>query len=184
MDFRHPVRTLQWALMQAAERDLSGLEVDSVSRTLTGSEGRPVLCRPSEAQCAVVLFEQSWKAADLGLGHGDPEEPIAAETVIVTGPAGDACVYVSTHLLYHVQAPNRRFFLDVAGQQMRPKSEHQVYEGRDTADLEALDFEVAWALARVKGAAMHASTDDAAHIALQLEKFAIELRDASGCAPW
>ena len=184
MDFRHPVRTLQWAIMQAAERDLNGIEVEPVSRALTTSGDKPVLCRPAEAQCEVVLFEQSWKAAELGMARGDPDEAVVAETVIVTGPAGDACVYVSTQLLYHVNAPNRRFFLDVVGQQMRPKREHQAYEGRDTADLEALDFEAAAALARVSGAARRMGADDAARIARQLEKFAAEVREASGCSPW
>ncbi|WP_128003048.1 MULTISPECIES: hypothetical protein [Piscinibacter] len=184
MDFRHPVRTLQWAIMQAAERDLNGLVVDPVSRTLSASDGKPVLCRPSQSQCAVVLFEQIWKAAELGMARGDADETVLAETVIVTGPAGDACVYVSTQLLYHVHAPNRRFFLDVSAQQMRPKCEAPVYEGRDTADLEALDFEAATALARVKGAAMHIGADDAARIARQLEQFAAEVREAAGCAPW
>ena len=36
---------------------------------------------------------------------------VEAETVIVTGPAGDACVYVSTQLLYRIERSNRRFFL-------------------------------------------------------------------------
>ncbi len=34
MDFRHPVRTLQWAIMQASERDLNGMQVDPVSLLL------------------------------------------------------------------------------------------------------------------------------------------------------
>jgi hypothetical protein len=184
MDFRHPVRTLEWAIMQAAERDLNGMPVDAVSQTLAASNGRPVLCRPSHAQCAVVLFEQSWKAADLGMSRGAMDETVLAETVIVTGPGGDACVYVSTQLLYHVDHPNRRFFLDAAAQQMRPKSALPMYEGRDSADLEALDFEAAAALARVRGAAMHIGAEDAARIARQLEQFASEVREAAGCSPW
>lgn len=185
MDFRHPVRTLQWALMQAAEHDLNGMAVDVVSQALAAGGDAPVLCRPSQAQCAVVLFEQSWRAADLGLAtSGDRDEAIHAETVIVTGPAGDACVYASTQLLYHVHAPNRRFFLDVAAQQMRPTCDAKMYEGRDSADLEALDFEAAVALARVRGAAMHGGADDAARIARQLEKLAEEVRDAGRCSPW
>lgn len=184
VDFRHPVRTLSWALMQALERDLIGQEVAAVSQTLDGSGGKPVLCRPTEAQCAVAMFAQTWKAADLGMARGDLDEVVLAETVIVTGPTGDACVYVSTQLLYHVTSPNRRFFLDVAAQHMKAKGECSQYEGRDSADLEALDYEAAAALARVCGAAAHIGADGAAGIARQLERFAAEVREAAGCSPW
>lgn len=184
MDFRHPVRTLRWAIVQAAERDLNGMEVDPVSQTLAASYSRPVLCCPSEAQCAVVLFEQSWKADDLGMSRGAMDETVLAETVIVAGPGGDACVCVSTQLLYHVNTSNRRFFLDAAAQQMRPKSALPMYEVRDSADLEALDLEAAAALARVRGAALHIGADDAARSVRQLEPFASEVKEAAGCSPW
>ena len=52
------------------------------------------------------------------------------------------------------------------------------------ARAEALDFEAAAALARVRGAAMHIGADDAARIARQLEQFASEVREAAGCSPW
>lgn len=179
MDIRHPVQSLEWALMQATERDLAGIE-SNVASALLARDGGVVTCRPRPADCGVVLFVQSWRASDLGLVKGrSAAAAVEAETVIITGPCGDACVYVSRTLLYHLSRPNRRFFLDVAAQQLRGVEDAANYEGRDTADLEALDFEVAGALARLRGAAVHGSADDAARIARQLEQFAGEIRKAA-----
>lgn len=186
MDFRHPVQTLEWALTQALERDLGGVESALANDLITASA--PISCRPRATQCQVVLFSQSWRGSDLGFERGvDAGEHVEAETVIVTGPAGDACVYVSTQLLYRIERPNRRFFLDVAAQQLRGKGESARYEGRDSADEEAFDFEVAGALARLREAVRHGEPGDGERVARVLGQVAEEIRNEdtgiNGCRP-
>jgi hypothetical protein len=131
--------------------------------------------RPAEKDCGVVLFTQSWSPQALGFERGGGGAHVDAETIVITGPCGDACVYVSTQLLYHVEAPNRRFFLDVAAQQMRGKADAACYEGRDSVDEEAFDYEVAGALARVRGAVRHLGHADAQRVARRLQDCVAEL---------
>jgi hypothetical protein len=179
MDLRHPVQTLEWALMQALERDLAGTESSLANDLLSGGANRQITCRPARDQCSVVMFSQCWRAADLGFDRGrSAGESVDAETVIVTGPAGDACVYVATQLLYRIAQPNRRFFLDVAGQQMRGKGEKDHYEGRDTKDEEAFDFEVAGTLARLREVVRHGEPGDGLRIARVLAGVAEEMKAA------
>lgn len=179
MDLRHPVQTLEWALMQALERDLSGVASPLADRMLGASAAGPISCRPRVRDCSVVLFTQTWQALDLGMNCGrDPLEHVEAETVVVTGPAGDACVYVATQLLYRIGQPNRRFFLDVAAQQLRGKGEQRLYDGRDTVDLEAFDIEAAAALARLRAALRHAGGGEGEKLARILMACASELREA------
>ena len=176
MDLRHPVQSLTWALMRALERDLNGVESPVATDLLTTHSGKALTTRPAEKDCTVVLFSQSWSTEALGYECGCGHEAhVDAETIVITGPCGDACVYVSTQLLYHVQTPNRRFFLDVAAQQMRGKAEVAQYEGRDTADEEAFDYEVAGALARVRGAVRHLGCADVQRLARRLQDCVAEL---------
>ncbi|PZP29074.1 MAG: hypothetical protein DI603_17825 [Roseateles depolymerans] len=179
MDMRHPVQSLTWALMRALEQDLAGSESALVNELLR-TEAGPITVRPRVEDCTVVLFSQVWRAGDLGWVRGDEEERIEAETVVITGPAGDACVYVSTQLMYHVGHPNRRFFLDVAGQCMRARTQSSAYEGRDSADLEALDFEVAGALARISGALHGMDQPDAARVARALRDCVSQVEATAG----
>ena len=148
MDMRHPVRSLTWAVTRAIEQDLAGID-SPVANDLLNAEAGRITARPRIEDCTVVMFTQVWGGSDLGFERGGDRESVDAETVVITGPAGDACVYVSTQLLYRVGQPNRRFFLDVAAQSMRGKRERCVYEGRDSEDQEAFEYEVAGALARV-----------------------------------
>jgi hypothetical protein len=176
MDLRHPVRTVQWAWQSAIENDLAPVEhacdLAPTSASSTGCELR----RPRPGECTVVLFTQCWCAGELGLGTAANErDAVEAETAVITGPAGDACVYVSTRLLYRVARPNRQFFLDVAAQRMRGGLGHAVYEGRDAADLEAFDYEAAGALARVRGAITHGDAEDAARLVRMLRALATEI---------
>lgn len=175
MDLRHPVQSLTWALMRALERDLNGVESPVATDLLTTQSGEPLTTRPAEKDCGVVLFTQSWSPQALGFERGDGGAHVDAETIVITGPCGDACVYVSTQLLYHVEAPNRRFFLDVAAQQMRGKADAECYEGRDSVDEEAFDYEVAGALARVRGAVRHLGHADAQRVARRLQDCVAEL---------
>jgi len=85
------------------------------------------------------MFTQAWRCGELGFERSPESEIVESETVVVTGPAGDACVYVAMQLLYHVARPNRRFFLDVAAQCLRAKAQCGEYDGRDTEDQEAFD---------------------------------------------
>ena len=148
MDLRHPVRSLTWAMIRALEHDLKGVESPVANDLLTTQSPGSIEARPVEKDCSVVMFTQTWSVDDLGFTRQQSDRSaIDAETVVITGPCGDACVYVSTQLLYHVTAPNRRFFLDLAAQHMRAKAEASVYEGRDSSDEEAFDYEVAGALA-------------------------------------
>jgi len=179
MDLRHPVQSLTCALVRALERDLNGVESPLANDLLATHSGEPLNTRPDEKDCTVVLFSQSWSPQALGYVDGSGDEAhVEAETIVVTGPCGDACVYVSTQLLYHVHAPNRRFFLDVAAQQMRSRSDAALYEGRDTADEEALDYEVAGALARLRAVAMRLDSAETERIARKLHDCAAELQRA------
>jgi len=178
MDLRHPVQSLTWALMRALERDLNGIDSPVATDLLATHSGRPVASRPVEKECSVVMFSQSWSTDALGFAPGTERTFIEAETIVITGPGGDACVYVSTQMLYHVQVPNRRFFLDVAAQQMRGKADAGQYEGRDSADEEAFDYEVAGALARVRGAVRHMAQADAERVVRRLQDCAAEFAGA------
>jgi hypothetical protein len=155
MNIRHPVRSVSHALQCAIEEDLDDVVVHDGA-----------LRRPRQDECSVVLFSQSWSARTLGRDGG----AVDADTVVITGPGGDACVYASTRLLYRVAHPNRRFFLDVAAQQMA--STPSAYDGRDTADLEAIDYEVTGALSRLIGAQRALEAHAAAGVSRVLRDFA------------
>jgi hypothetical protein len=154
MNIRHPVRSVSHALQQAIDEDLDDVAFGGALR------------RPRRDECSVVLFSQAWSARALGRDGGS----VDADTVVVTGPAGDACVYASTRLLYRVAHPNRRFFLDVAAQQMAATP--AAYDGRDEADLEAIDYEVSGALARLYGAAHGLEARAAAGVSRVLRDYA------------
>jgi len=179
MDLRHPVRSLTWAMMKAIDHDLNGLESQTANDLLT--TGSSVVVRPVEKDCSVVMFTQTWTDEELGFtGEPSQRRSIEAETVVITGPCGDACVYVSTQLLYHVASPNRRFFLDLAAQHMRGKVEARLYEGRDSSDEEAFDYEVAGALARLCGAVRHLGRRDAERVVRRLQDCVAEVEQAGG----
>jgi hypothetical protein len=171
MDMRHPVRSLTWALTRALEQDLMGVESALANDLMRHELGHPITRRPTVVECSVVMFTQTWTAGDLGFDDPRGHESIDAETVVVTGPSGDACVYASTQLLYKVGHPNRTFFLDVAGQRMRGKGDRGLYDGRDSADMEAFDYEAAGALARVCGAATGLDAEDAARVSRMLQAY-------------
>jgi hypothetical protein len=181
MALRHPVQNLAWGLTQAVGQDLAGIESPLANQLLRSVAG-PIKVRPRVEDCAVVMFTQAWRYSDLGFERSHASS-IEAETVVITGPCGDACVYVSMQLLYHVDHPNRRFFLDVAAQCLRAKTLCNQYEGRDTEDEEAFDYEVAGALARASSAIrmMHGS-QDAQRIARMLRECAERVERTSPCA--
>lgn len=144
MFHRDPVRSLSWALQCALQRDLLGVDAP-------GTDGgkRNAGRRPREQECDVVLFGQVWSGEALGHADSEAAQHFEQDTIVVVGPAQDACVYVGTDLLYHVIHPNRRFFLDVAAHSMASKADAGAYEGRDDPVTEAVDIEVGAMLARL-----------------------------------
>jgi hypothetical protein len=163
--------------MQAIDQDLAGVEsalANDLLRTATG----PITARPRIEDCSVVMFTQAWRCGELGFERSPESQTVESETVVVTGPGGDACVYAATRLLYHVAHPNRRFFLDVAAQCMRGKNDSSHYEGRDAEDEEAFDYEVAGALARVRGALHLMHGTDASRVAQMLRDCVDEVEAA------
>jgi hypothetical protein len=135
---RDPVHSLAHALHRALWHDLDA------RRARHGADARP-----REHECSVILFGQLWSDQALGLCGGGHDRHRELDTVVIIGPAQDACVYVATRLLYHVAQPNRRFFLDVAAHAMAPSADAHLYEGRDDCITEAVDIEVGVLLARL-----------------------------------
>lgn len=142
---RDPVRSLSWALQRALQHDLLGANGAGAGDGRRCSTGR----RPREDECDVVLFGQVWSGEALGRLDAEAAQHFEQDTIVVVGPAQDACVYAAMELLYHVIHPNRRFYLDVAAHSMAPKAEAGAYEGRDDAVTEAVDIEVGAMLARL-----------------------------------
>ena len=186
MDRTQSPRHLAWVMTRALERDLDDVEVPFGTDVRAAQPGTTIKVRPVGRDCSLVMFSQTWRAEELGLAPGPvPRAAIDVETVVITGPGGDACVYVSGQLIYHVASPNRRFFLDLAAQNMRPKAGAAVYEGRDSTDEEAFDYEVAGALARLRAALRHLGAADIERVTERLRLCLSELErarhDRSAC---
>jgi nicotinamidase-related amidase len=164
MNIRHPEQNLRLALASALATDL-----EAVDDALAPDDGDTSPRRPREDECNVVLFGQFWPAALLGVSA--QVRMVEADTVVVCGPAGDACVYAAGRLLYHVAHPNRRFFLDLSAQSMAQPAAQAAYDGRDSADLEAVDYELEGALARLCGAARHLESGEALSAARVLREY-------------
>src|SRR2546423_1174827 len=99
-----PIPRPSSGLSNGLKHDLRGVG------TSPAADGRKPLTsrRPREHECDVVLFGQVWSGDALGL-QNDAQLRFEQDTIVVVGPAQDACVYASTELLYHVAHPNRRF---------------------------------------------------------------------------
>ncbi|MDZ5459009.1 hypothetical protein [Azohydromonas lata] len=164
MNIRHPECHLRRALASALATDLEGVDD---TPDVEGAAPR----RPREDECGVVLFGQFWPAALLAVQA--QVRLVEADTVVVSGPAGDACVYAAGRLLYRVAHPNRRFFLDLSAQCMAQPAARVAYEGRDSADLEAVDYELEGALARLCGAARHLDSGEALSAARVLREYVL-----------
>jgi hypothetical protein len=158
MFMRDPVGHLAHALHRALAYDLLPV---------------PGSARPGEHDCDIVMFRQSWPA----LALGEPAVTGAGlhdlDTVVVIGPAQDACVYAGARLLYHVLVPNRRFFLDVAAHAMSAPADAAGYEGRDDSVTEAVDIEFAALLARLQAQVQAGEPHRAALVARYLRRCAM-----------
>jgi len=178
MFHRHPIRSLSRALQQALEQDLLSVETPTVA------EGRPSIAtrRPREQECDTLLFGQVWSGDPPGLRNDTGPLPVELDTVVVVGPAQDACVYVSTELCYHVIHPNRRFYLDVAAHSMAPKAQAKAYEDRDDAVTEAVDIEVEAMLARLHAQVQAGEPQRASLVASYLRRCAARFEGPT-CPP-
>ncbi|MBL8472961.1 MAG: hypothetical protein KF778_07090 [Rhodocyclaceae bacterium] len=105
--------------------------------------------RPRRDECEVYLFPQGFAGAPLAEGASG-----TADTVVVVGPRADACVYFGADLAYHLERPNRRFFLDLAARDLRPASQAACYEGMDDDSIQsasiAMETDLAHLLAAVR----------------------------------
>jgi hypothetical protein len=65
------------------------------------------------------MFPQMWGSTALGFGGIGGAAMTSAYTVIVFGcNRTDACVYFNGGLAYHIKAPNKQFYDDMAAQSM------------------------------------------------------------------
>lgn len=165
---RDPIRSLSRALQSALGHDLLGVDAPSAAEPRQCSACR----RPLEHECDVVLFGQVWSGEALGRQNSQAAMRFEQDTIVIVGPAQDACVYVATELLYHVVHPNRRFFLDVAAHCMAPKADANVYEGRDDPVTEAVDIEIGSMLARLHAQVKTGEPDRAPAVARYLRRCA------------
>jgi hypothetical protein len=168
MFHRDPVHSLAHALHQALWHDLH------VQRRPGEGPGRP-----REQDCSIVLFSQVWSAGALGLRDAPYIGHQELDTIVIVGPAQDACVYAGHHLVCHVLHPNRRFYLDVAGQCMAPAEDAARYEGRDDRVTEAVDYELAATLARLQVQVKRLEPQRASLVARYLRRCAEHFESAS-----
>lgn len=176
---RDPIQSLSCAIQQALQRDLSVVETMSPreSSDVKAAVGR----RPRPDECDVVLFGQPWSGQEVGDSPSDHDRYFDLDTTVVVGPAMDACVYVASRLLYHLQHPNRRFFLDLAGHQLVSRAD--VYEGGDDPITEAVDMELGSMLARLHAQVLASEPNRAALVAKYLRRCAegFEAPSSSPC---
>lgn len=153
MNLRNPVNTLTHALMHAIEIGLDGVPSETATQLLGPAADGPRRRRPMLAECEVAMFCQSWCPADMGFKEPSPCGHVDGEVAVVIGPQRDACVYFACQFAYHVNTPNRRFYLDVAAQAMAPMNQAKRYDGRDDEEAESVDYCV-----QMQIACLHAAT--------------------------
>jgi hypothetical protein len=150
VNLHHPVQSLQASISDAIDTRLRGVPSDLATTLLGPSEDGSRTRRPKESECFVTMFAQSWRGADLEFRHGDLQQSIDGETVVVIGPMHDAAVYFVGQFAYHVASPNRQFFLDVAAHHMAARAGATRYDGRDDCQIESLPYDVEAAMARAQ----------------------------------
>jgi hypothetical protein len=150
VNLHHPVQALQASISDAIDARLQGVPSDLATTLLGPGADGPRTRRPKESECFVTMFAQSWRGADLEFRHGDLQQSIDGETVVVIGPMHDAAVYFVGRFAYHVASPNRQFFLDVAAHQMAARAGAARYDGRDDRQIECLPYDVEAAMARAQ----------------------------------
>lgn len=166
MNLHNPVNSVVNAMHHAVEKGLIGVPSPEATMLLGPSPEGVRRRRPKTDECNVIMFGQTWRACDVGFHQGRANENLHGETVIVTGPEGDACVYFASQLVYHVREPNRRFFLDIAAQSMAARTDAAAYEGHGDTALEKLDYGIEAELAR---RCMAAKFEEAEHAHMMAE---------------
>jgi hypothetical protein len=172
VNLRHPVQALQASVSDAIDTRLQGVPSDLATILLGPAADGPRTRRPSESECVVTLFAQSWRSGELDFRRGDPLQSIDGETVVVIGPMQDACVYFAGQFAYRIGAPNRQFFLDVAAHNMVGRTGAARYEGRDGAQVESLPYDLEIAMARAQAALEQARPEQAQLISRLLRDLA------------
>jgi hypothetical protein len=123
----HPVNALAASLYHACFVQLLPHQYPEIKwlekpDPATGSRqhqtGKITESRPRPDQCEVTLFQQTWGSTALGFGGIGGQAITSADTVVVEGPQGDACVYFGGQFAYHVKRPNERFRGDMAVHRM------------------------------------------------------------------
>jgi hypothetical protein len=155
VNLRHPVNSVTASVYDAVNTRLNGVPSDLATKLLGEQDGKPRSRRPQEAECAVAAFVQSRRGLELAYRH------IESETVVITGPMQDACVYFAGQFLYHIQSPNRQFFLDLAAQWMEGPSGALRYEGGDSEVVQSLPYELEMVMARAQAAFSSAKPEQA-----------------------
>lgn len=118
-----PCDMLASSLYSATLKDLAPYEyrqfTPSMKREGKSPEDAPMGSRrPQPEECDVVMFPQVWGSTALGFDGVGGAAITKAYTVIVIGPAGDACVYFSGRLAYKAQSLNPAFMADMAARNM------------------------------------------------------------------
>lgn len=80
------------------------------------------------SDCCFWLFQQVWGSTSCGFGGIAGQAVTTADTVIVMGPKGDCCVYISGRLAYYVERPNEQFYEDLHKHDMKGKADNPKYE--------------------------------------------------------
>lgn len=142
MSLRDPLVSLSFALTHATRTGLNAHPGDEA----------PAACsrRPRTDECEVVMFGHCWSSSDLGADAACGNAMHEGQATVVMGPRGDACVYFGPRFAYHVEQPNRRFFLDVAAQRLEGVRSARAYEGRDTEVIESVDYALEMEMSRLE----------------------------------
>ncbi|MBL8481493.1 MAG: hypothetical protein JNJ60_04815 [Rhodocyclaceae bacterium] len=137
--------------------------------------------RPRREDCEVYLFPQGWAATvQNGAAALGPDD-----TVVVVGPRADACVYFGGMLAYHLEHPNRRFFLDLAARDLRPAAQAGCYEGMDDDSIQSASIAMETDLAHLLAAVREGDPASGPWVAKLLRDFACRFdatRQLQACA--
>lgn len=74
--------------------------------------------KPSHKDCEVFLFQQMWPSTSCGFGGISGQAFTKADTVVIIGPRGDACIYIAGRFAYYIRRPNDRFTQDLERHRM------------------------------------------------------------------
>lgn len=106
-----PVKNLRLALLFATVCDLTPVPAGASSHRC-----------PRISECKVYLFQQAWDTPPwlLDAAAAISHDSFMADTVVVIGPQGDACVYLGDELAYRVAAADRceAFQADLSAHQL------------------------------------------------------------------